>query len=146
MYNPGGTNTARDCQLPFEDSTFDIVLMKSVFTHRLPADVPTTWPRWPRVETRRSISDRVLSAETTSHGSSLIAGVTRWGRSSRCPTILCAELRTPEMPEAVIAHDESRIRARYAAAGFNLAEVAYGDWCDRRSLLGLQDLIVAMRE
>jgi hypothetical protein len=39
MYNPGGQMNAGDYGLPFPASTFDMVLLKSVFTHMLPADI-----------------------------------------------------------------------------------------------------------
>jgi SAM-dependent methyltransferase len=38
-YNPGGTIKAAEYEFPYEDSSFDIVCMFSVFTHMLTADV-----------------------------------------------------------------------------------------------------------
>ena len=43
-----------------------------------------------------------------------------------------------------MAHDEQRIRHYYADMGLVPVEISYGDWCDRPSLLGLQDLVIAM--
>jgi SAM-dependent methyltransferase len=38
-YNPGGTIKAAEYELPYGDSTFDVVCLFSVFTHMLTADV-----------------------------------------------------------------------------------------------------------
>src|SRR4029077_13122181 len=38
-FNASGQLAARDYRFPFADSSFDLVLLKSVFTHMLPEDV-----------------------------------------------------------------------------------------------------------
>jgi ubiquinone/menaquinone biosynthesis C-methylase UbiE len=38
-YNADGAVQPGDYRLPFDDAVFDVVLLKSVFTHMLPADV-----------------------------------------------------------------------------------------------------------
>jgi hypothetical protein len=50
------------------------------------------------------------------------------------------------MPEAVVAHDEQRIREYYAEVGCGVMELAFGNWCGRTSLLGLQDVVIAVKE
>ena len=57
---------------------------------------------------------------------------------------LC-RIANPEVPEAVTAHDEARIRAFYAEVGMQAVELSFGDWCGRPTLLGHQDLIVAIK-
>jgi hypothetical protein len=49
-------------------------------------------------------------------------------------------------PEAVVAHDERRIRKYYAETGCTLVELGFGDWCGRSSILGLQDFAIAVKE
>jgi hypothetical protein len=49
------------------------------------------------------------------------------------------------MPEAAVAHDEARVRAYTASAGLSVCELAFGDWCGRPSLLGLQDVVIAVK-
>src|SRR5215212_1429227 len=39
MYNPDGQQSGEKFQLAFPSNTFDVVLLKSVFTHMLPPDV-----------------------------------------------------------------------------------------------------------
>ena len=50
-----------------------------------------------------------------------------------------------EVPEHATGHDEARMRAFTADAGFSLSEIVYGDWCGRPSLLGLQDAMVVIK-
>ena len=42
--------------------------------------------------------------------------------------------------------DERRIRQYYTEAGFSPCEMTLGDWCGRPALLGLQDVIIAIKE
>jgi SAM-dependent methyltransferase len=39
QYNPGGTQTASEYRFPYGDEKFDLIFLKSVFTHMLPEDV-----------------------------------------------------------------------------------------------------------
>lgn len=39
LYNPRGKLVAENFSFPFEDCTFDIIFVKSVFTHILPKEV-----------------------------------------------------------------------------------------------------------
>jgi ubiquinone/menaquinone biosynthesis C-methylase UbiE len=39
LYNPGGKLAAENCSFPFNDRSFDMILLKSVFTHMLPKEV-----------------------------------------------------------------------------------------------------------
>jgi hypothetical protein len=58
---------------------------------------------------------------------------------------LC-RVANPELPEAVVAHDERRIRQYYAEVGCSVMELEFGNWCGRASLLGLQDVVIAVKE
>ena len=51
-----------------------------------------------------------------------------------------------ELPESVTAHDEQRIRDLYDEFGLDLAELSFGSWCGRSTIIGFQDLVVAVRE
>jgi SAM-dependent methyltransferase len=52
-YNPQGQYAAENYVFPFEDNSFDVVILKSVFTHMLPAAVDNYLK-----EIRRLLSDR----------------------------------------------------------------------------------------
>jgi len=49
-----------------------------------------------------------------------------------------------EVPEHATAHDEARVRAYTAEAGFSVGEITFGNWCGRPSG-GLQDYTVLTR-
>jgi hypothetical protein len=38
-YNPGGTHRASEYESPYEDESFDFVILTSAFTHMLPEEV-----------------------------------------------------------------------------------------------------------
>ena len=144
MYNPGGQHQPDDFHLRFPDNTFDIVLLKSVFTHMLPPGVRGYLKEISRVLRpggRAVISYFLLNAESRR--------LMRLARN-RMPfqhswngDDLCL-IANPQLPEAAVAHDEQRIRDVYAEMGLAPVDITYGDWCGRPSLLGLQDLVVAM--
>jgi SAM-dependent methyltransferase len=145
MYNPQGRQQPEEFQLPFPDGSFDIVLLKSVFTHMLPPGVRGYLKEISRVLRpggRAVISYFLLNAESRRH---MTAGRNRmslkyvWNGDALC------HIANPEIPEAAVAHDEPRIREMYAEVGLDPVDISYGDWCGRPSLLGLQDLVVAMR-
>jgi hypothetical protein len=57
---------------------------------------------------------------------------------------LC-RVANPDVPENVVAHDEGRVYGMCSGVGLSVAEVSYGDWCGRPTLVGLQDVIIAIK-
>jgi SAM-dependent methyltransferase len=145
MYNPGGQYQARDYRLPFDDGAFDMVMLKSVFTHMLPADLGNYLSEIGRVlkPGGRSVITYFLLNEESRR--LIAAGRDKMGLAHDFEGDPLCRVTNPEVPEHVVAHDEGRIRDLYARTGFTLGEVMFGDWCGRRSLLGLQDFIVALK-
>jgi len=145
-YNAGGTVQAGDYRLPYDDATFDVVLLKSVFTHMLPPDVRQYTREIARVLRpggRSVISYFLLNDESRQlldRGRGSYALKFEWDGDPSC------RVENLDMPEAVTAHDEQRIRRFYIESGFGLVEIALGDWCGRSTLIGFQDLVVAVRE
>lgn len=144
MYNPGGRQSSEDFQLPFPPDSFDVVLLKSVFTHMLPPGVRgylNAISRVLRPGGRAVISYFLLNDESRrlmKDGRNSMPFEHAWKGDALC------RISNPELPEAAVAHDEQRIRGFYAETGLVPVEISYGDWCGRGSLLGLQDLVVAM--
>jgi len=146
VYNSGGAQQGAQYRFPFPDNTFDLVLLKSVFTHMLPADVTTYTSEISRVLKkggRAVVTYFLLNAESRRfvdqnldvHGLKF-----EYGGDPLC------RVADPEHPERVVAHDEQRIRDGYGQVGCTLQEIAFGNWCGRPSLLGHQDLIIAIKE
>jgi SAM-dependent methyltransferase len=145
VYNPGGKLKAGEYRFPFANATFDLVLLKSVFTHMLPADLRSYMSEVARVlkpggrsmityfllnEESRQLIDRGLDLHKVTH--------------VYADDPLC-RISDPDRPEAVVAHDERRIRSYYAETGCTLLELSFGDWCGRASILGHQDLVIAAK-
>lgn len=145
LYNPGGEFQASTYQFPFESATFDLVLLKSVFTHMVPADVRSYLREISRVLRpggRAAISYFLLNPESRlliEQGRDVHQLKFEYEGDPLC------RIANPEVPEAVTAHDEARIRAFYAEVGMQAVELSFGDWCGRPTLLGHQDLIVAIK-
>jgi ubiquinone/menaquinone biosynthesis C-methylase UbiE len=142
MYNPGGPVTATGYRLPYADGTFTMALLKSVFTHMLPADVRHYLKELGRVMApggRAVITYFLLndeSREQIRRDRDEVKMRTDWEGDPLC------RVANPEVPEIATAHDEGRIRAYTAEAGFTVLEMSFGNWCGRPSLLGLQDVVV----
>ena len=141
-YNPVGRFSASEYRFPFEDHSFDFVLLTSVFTHLLPADRDNYISEVARVlrptgrclatffllddEARRSLQDG---------RSSLNFRFSRpgyWTDNER-------------IPEAAVAYEEADVREQLERSDLQIAKVRYGVWSGRSDGVGWQDLLVAER-
>jgi SAM-dependent methyltransferase len=145
-YNASGQLTASDYRFPYADSSFDLVLLKSVFTHMLPEDVHTYMRETSRVLKqggRSVITYFFLNEESRKYierGQDAHQLRFEYKGDSFC------RVANPDVPEAVVAHDERRIRDYYAEVGCSVLELVFGNWCGRTALLGHQDFVVAIKE
>ena len=146
-YNPAGRIPGREYSLPCADTSFDMVLLKSVFTHMVPDDVRCYMSEISRVLKPGGCS--VITFFLLNNESRRVVSI--FGRD----TIKLAHdyegdplcrVANPEIPEQAVGHDEHRIREFYAEVGLGPIELAYGDWCGRRALHGLQDVVIALKE
>ncbi len=147
MYNPQGTQQARDYRLPFPDNTFDIVVLKSVFTHMLPADLRRYLFEVARVLApagRAVVSYFLLNSEARAL-ESIAPGAVKISLSFALPGDSLCRVQSLELPENAVGHDEARIREWYREAGLSVVEIGYGDWCGRLGWLGLQDSVIALK-
>jgi SAM-dependent methyltransferase len=141
-YNPTGKVLARDYRLPFDDRSFDLVHLGSVFTHMLPLDVENYMAEIRRVvkpSGRCLLSWFLLNPESQAlidAGKSslyLAHEVERGCRTS-----------SPDDPEVAIGYEEQYVRALYRKHGFrDDMATHYGSWCGRSKFLTYQDLILA---
>lgn len=144
MYNPGGGQMPEAFHLSFPDRSFDVVLLKSVFTHMLPPGVHAYLKEISRVlrPAGRAVISYFLLNDESRHFIRL--GREKMGLNKVWKEDELCRIANPEIPEAAVAHDEQRIRQYYANVGLSPVDISYGDWCGRPSLLGLQDLVIAM--
>jgi ubiquinone/menaquinone biosynthesis C-methylase UbiE len=145
-YNPGGTTALEHFALPFENATFDCVLLKSVFTHMLPATLQPYMREISRVLKRggRSVITYFLLNDESRR---LIGQGMDAFQLNLTPAIDSSHLiAKPDAPEFVVAHDEDRIRNYYAQTGCSIVDLELGNWCGRASSLGHQDLVIAVKE
>lgn len=140
-YNPLGKQQASEYRFPFENSSFDFVLLTSVFTHLLPAALRNYLSEVARVLKpggRSFITCYLLNPEAR--------GLIDEGRSCekfRFDFDGC-RIETAENPEHIVAYDEDTILKSYGKCGLKLLAPAYhGNWCGRKNGLTHQDVIVA---
>jgi len=142
-YNPSGTCPPSEYRFPFGDGTFSFVMLGSVFTHMMPADLENYLSEVKRVLTpggRCLISYFLLNDESIR----LIGA----GRSTLEFKHVFGKYRTEtlEKPELAIAFDEDWIRGLYRERGLTIGRLDHGSWCGRRDYLSYQDLVLATKE
>jgi SAM-dependent methyltransferase len=144
MYNPGATVTAAEYRLPYEDGTFTQALLKSVFTHMHPRDMRHYLRELGRVIKpggRAVITYFLLNDESrafVAKDTDVVKMKLDWDGDPLC------RVANLEVPEHATAHDEARVRAYSAEAGFSIGEITFGNWCGRPGG-GLQDVMILTR-
>jgi SAM-dependent methyltransferase len=142
-YNPTGQQTAANYRFPFNDASFDFVVMGSVFTHMFPDGVARYLAETARVlkptTGRCLISYFLLNDEST----------------ALLPTAQSAfhfpiqrenhVIERAERPEDAVAYEEDYLRSLYASCGLEIIQIYYGAWCGRREYLSFQDLVLARK-
>jgi ubiquinone/menaquinone biosynthesis C-methylase UbiE len=139
-FNPSGKHPAESYQLPFEDRSFDVILLKSVFTHMRPSEVSNYLREVSRLlkiggrclATFFLLNERqqMLAAE----GRNAIAfyygeGVWRY--------------RYEQSPESAVAYLESHVLGLLEQHGLTLnAPIYYGTWSGRIDGLSYQDILL----
>jgi SAM-dependent methyltransferase len=141
-YNPRGRYQASEYRFPFADESFTFVMLGSVFTHMLPADLEHYLSEVRRVLTadrRCLISYFLLNDESQRLVESGESSFDFKYDLDGCRTI------SREVPEKAIAFDETLIRGFYEKAGLKIVRIDYGSWCGRAQHRSSQDLIHAVR-
>lgn len=141
-YNPDGAVPAADFRFPYDDSTFDLVVLASVFTHMLEPEVERYLSEVARVLRpggRCIVTYFLLSDESRQR---IAAGESYFSFPAGNGA---ARFENPDDPEAVVAYDEAFARERHAANGLPIESVHGGYWCGRTEYLTWQDVVVAQR-
>jgi SAM-dependent methyltransferase len=139
-YNPKGAHRPEGYAFPFEAHTFDVVLLKSVFTHMRPPEVESYIREVSRLLKnggRCLMTFFLLNEEQgrlEAEGRQQLqfsfgAGVWRYVYEHRA--------------ESAVAYKESYIRGLLRECGLILQEpICYGRWTGRRDGLSFQDMFI----
>jgi SAM-dependent methyltransferase len=147
-YNPGGTVKAAEYELPYENSSFDIVCLFSVFTHMLTDDVEQYLAEISRVLRpggRLAATFLILNADSLK---SMQAGKAIYNfRCHEGPQWLLDDGMLAR--ELAVAYEEDYVRSRYARNGLDVGGFYVGGWSGGPSApevrcLG-QDLVVGVK-
>jgi ubiquinone/menaquinone biosynthesis C-methylase UbiE len=144
LYNPDALVLPASFVFPYQDATFDVAFLASVFTHLLPDALERYLHELARVlkPGGRCLASYFLLNETSERA--IATGKAK--PLHRFPEQLpgCRVLNR-EVPETAVAYEEARIRELYSKCGLTIVEpIHYGRWAGRASRTG-QDIILATR-
>jgi SAM-dependent methyltransferase len=140
-YNPNGQVRASVYRFPFDDRTFDVVFLASIFTHMLPDAVEHYVHEIARVLKPGGLcveSYFLLNDETRP---SVEAGRSFMRFPVAHASGLC-RLHDAAVPEAAVALEETFVRRIHAAAGLRLRDIRRGSWWNGAA--HDQDVVVAV--
>ncbi len=138
-YNPNGAFKAVDFRFPYEEESFDLIFLTSVFTHMQGAEV-----RHYLDEIRRALrpGGKCLTTCFLLNGES--EGLIRKGESTQNLVHPCDDCfsSNPEVPETAIGFKENLLLGWIDERGLILTHEYYGTWCGRPRGLDYQDILV----
>ena len=138
-YNPNGAQRAEAYRFPFEDRSFDLILLKSVFTHMRPTEV------------RNYLSEvaRLLKSDGRCLATFFLlndeqAALARKGASELAFNYGEGEWRYVHQhsPESAVAYDESFVMQLLEKYGLAVRKRMYGYWSGREDGLSYQDILM----
>jgi SAM-dependent methyltransferase len=139
-YNPHGRLKASEYRFPFENSTFDIVVLISVFTHMLPTDVDHYLSEIARVLTPAGRCFATFSIITDQVKARIAEGIASLNFKHDMGTHWVMNMSTPELG---VAYDEVFLRNLHH--NHNMAvEFHPGRWSEGFGT-GSQDVVIARR-
>jgi len=142
-YNPEGTRSSCEYRFPYEDASFDVAIVKSVFTHIRRPEVEHYLSEIARVlkPGGRCLATYLLLNEDASR--QMAAGVSVYDLRHSVEGAYAVDRR---LPEYTLAYEEPRVRELYRRARLTVVEpIRYGSWCGRREFLSFQDVVVAAK-
>jgi ubiquinone/menaquinone biosynthesis C-methylase UbiE len=141
-YNPGGATHASGYRFPFDDSSFDFIMLTSVFTHMLTDDtfhyldeISRLLAPGGRCFATFFIADEERLARARSSG----AGLTFPHASDRCM------IERDGQPEYAVAYAKELLLEQFVRSGLELKEIHRGNWCGGESSTGFQDIAVLLK-
>lgn len=141
IYHPTGRYTASEYRFPYDNASFDFVLLTSVVTHLMPPDVEHYMVEIARVlkpKGRTLITWFVLNEESKSLIEQKLGSYDFHYRTTEFWSI------SRTNPEHAVAYEEERIRSLYSQNGLQIEEpIRYGSWPGRKDYLSAQDIIIS---
>jgi SAM-dependent methyltransferase len=141
-YNPAGRYAATEYVFPFDDETFDVVFLNSVFTHMLPKDIENYLSQIARVMKRRArclITYFLINAEAER-----LMASSKDGNKTFPHRFEDYRAQDRAVHERVVALDERFVRDLYAKNGLAVVEpIHFGRWAGRVGALAKQDIVIA---
>jgi SAM-dependent methyltransferase len=141
-YNPEGALKAVDFRFPYEDASFDLIFLTSVFTHMQGTEV-----RHYLDEIRRVLRPGGRCLTTCFLLEKESERLIRKGKSTQKlvhPFDDCFASNT-KAPENAIGFKENLLLGWIAERGLNLTHKFYGSWCGRPRVLDYQDILVCAK-
>lgn len=144
IYRPQGRFKPGEYIFPYEDETFDLVYLVSVFTHMFPGDEEHYLAEISRVLKKggRALISYFLitkeSRELMKQGRSMFRF---FDTGKGYHTI------SESNPLVAIGLEEDYVRETYHGAGLEIEKpIFYGSWCERKKFLSLQDFILSIKK
>ena len=140
--NPGGGVTASDYRFPYDNETFDVVIVASVFTHMLSDGIENYVAEVARVLKPSGRCFATLFLFDSAAATAVAEGTTIFDFRYRIGRCLAFD---PEHPEEGIACDEGWMLGLLERSDLKVDQVRHGDWRAVRSHATSQDIIVARK-
>ena len=142
-YNPKGQFKPSEYRFPYQDESFDLVVLTSVFTHILPQDMENYLSEISRVLRKGKsclITYFLLNDQSLSFINAKLSTLNFNYVFDKYRTI------SEATPEEAVAYPEEYIRGLYKTFDLEISiPIKYGAWCGRKEYLGYQDIIVAKK-
>jgi len=134
-YNPNAAQRAEAYRFPFADRSFDVVLLKSVFTHMRPPEVSNYLGEVARLlkSDGRCLATFFLLNDEQARGANDLAfnfGEGEWRYVHE------------HSPESAVAYDESFVMQLLEKYGLAVEKKIYGTWSGREDGLSYQDILI----
>jgi ubiquinone/menaquinone biosynthesis C-methylase UbiE len=138
-YNPNGSQPAEAYRFPFDDHSFDLIVLKSVFTHMRPPEVSNYLSEVSRLlknDGRCLATFFLLNDEQAALGSK--------GANELAFNFGAGEWRYvhEHSPESAVAYDESFVMQLVEKYGLAVEQRIYGRWSGREDGLSYQDILI----
>lgn len=149
-YNPQGITPASDYKFPYQNESFDVVFLTSIFTHMLPNDLEhylSEIARVLKVGGRCLITIFFLNEESLSLMRMSSNNLVEQGyQLSFKYKYGYYAVQDANLPEAAVAYNENFIQNLYEKFRLSIIQpIHYGSWCGRQQSSTGQDLIVAVK-